>query len=636
MGICGFGWSAQEFHLPLLTATGCIDLVAVYDPVPARRELAASAGAAILASASGLEESVRAAGLDLVLVASPSSMHSAHAEAAIRGGAHVIVEKPAVQSAVEYRRLAAIAHDHDRAVIPFHNRVFDQEHRLVVDVLATGQVGRLLSIESTVARAKPPTRLAAAEFRPQWRLERQFGGGALADWGPHKLDQIVDYAGSAVISHVAARSRSGIWSMDCDDVMDALLEWGDVHVRLLLSYIDRVPRERLRLTGTAGTIRITGSDKTGEVEIQTEGGIERRPYENRVSDWQPLYDVAINAALRGNRGDAEGLWRRAGFVYETIERIREAARPPLRVRGTRHPRMTVTDAIGDGEWDAFVADAPGGTVFHGSGWSGASQRRFLRLGVKDDRGLLAGLVIEDPADDGFRSLAPYSGPMVRADAADASDGLLTRLASALAERLRACMFITSPWAPSLRPFVCSGDFRARLLYSAVVNITDLDTTFASFSSALRGNIRAATRSLLVDDGDGGTAEVLDLVTRTFQRQGRAVWFDSAEAASCLDNLVRRGRARMFLARDGAGAAVGGVAVAWDERRAYYVAGGYDVRHAHRGATSLALWHAMQFVRRIGLHTFDLEGSHIPAIEQFFRQFGATWLPYSVVKREVQT
>jgi len=480
-------------------------------------------------------------------------------------------------------------------------------------------------------------RHAAPEFRPQWRLERRYGGGVLADWGPHKLEQIIDYLGPRVISRIAARSSRGVWSQDCDDVTDAFLEWGDVHVRLLLSYIERVPRERLRIVGTAGTIRVVGSDKAGDVEVFTARGVERRAYANQVSDWQPLYTIAADVTLRHDRHAADALRRRAVVVYETIDLIREAAQPPARTRGMRRARWTVSDGVDDREWDAFVADASSGTIFHSSAWWGASARRCLRLGIRDSRGLAAGLLVEVPADDGLRSLAPYAGPIVRPDVLDESDGLLMQLGRELAARLRVCMFITSPWAPSLRSFVTSSDFRARLLYSAVLNIADLDVTIASFSSELRGNLRAAARSLAVDDSNTEASELLDLVASTFQRQQLRLWFDAADAASSLANLVRRERARIFLARDSSGIPVGGAAVAWDLRRAYYVAGGYDARRAHRGGSSLALWHAMQFVRtHIGVQTFDLEGSHLPPIERFFRQFGATWLPYYVVKREVRT
>ena len=632
MGICGFGWSAQEFHLLLARATGCIDLVAVYDPILARRELAASAGATVLATESELETSIRAEQIDVVLISSPSAMHVAHAEAAMKGGAHVIVEKPVAQSAAEFRQLLALADEHGRVVIPFHNRVFDHEHQLVKEVLATGAVGRLLSIDATVATAAPPVRHAAPEFRPLWRLEGRYGGGVLADWGPHKIEQMVDYLGPGVISDVAARSRRGIWSRDCDDVTDAFFEWGGVHVRLLLTYIERIPRERLRVVGTTGTLRVVGSDKAGDIEVSTESGVQRWTYSNRVSDWQPLYTILTDVVLRNDRDAATPLRRRAAFVYETIDRIRDAARVPGRIR---RRTLTIADKFDDPEWDTLVGDAPGGTIFHSSAWWAASRRRCLRLGIRDARGIVAGLLVEEPADDGLRSLAPYAGPILSVSALDEGENLLTRLAEVLAEQLRACMFITSPWAPSLRAFVTSGVFRAKLLYSAVVNIADLDATFAAFNSELRRNIRAAERTLVVDDGDGGILELLDLVACTFDRQQLPLWFDAPDAVACFEGLLRRDRARMFLARDATGTPVSGVAVAWDLRRAYYVAGGYDSQRAHRGGTSLALWHAMQFVRtQIGLQTFDLEGSHLPAIERFFRQFGANWLPYYVVKREV--
>ena len=73
--------------------------------------------------------------------------------------------------------------------------------------------------------------------------------------------------------------------------------------------------------------------------------------------------------------------------------------------------------------------------------------------------------------------------------------------------------------------------------------------------------------------------------------------------------------------------LGAVWIVWDERRAYYLIGGYDHSEKSNKAVSLAMWRAIQFTANdLHLPEFDFEGSMIPAVERFFRKFGGTLLP----------
>ncbi len=69
-------------------------------------------------------------------------------------------------------------------------------------------------------------------------------------------------------------------------------------------------------------------------------------------------------------------------------------------------------------------------------------------------------------------------------------------------------------------------------------------------------------------------------------------------------------------------------IAWDDKRAYYLVGGYDHSAQSNNAVALAMWRAIQFAAlNLKLPEFDFEGSMIPPIERFFRKFGATLTPF---------
>jgi hypothetical protein len=195
------------------------------------------------------------------------------------------------------------------------------------------------------------------------------------------------------------------------------------------------------------------------------------------------------------------------------------------------------------------------------------------------------------------------------------------LATYVANEAPGCIFCTSPWGNTLEAWVTAG-FRLTLLYTRVVNIADLTAAHGGFAGTLRRNLQAATRTGITVRREPARGALKALVVSTFIRQGRNPWFDVARAADRVDALARIGRGGAFVARDDNGNALAGAGVVWDHRRAYYVLGGRSGSHGHRGAMSLALWHAMRFVHdAVGLSEFDLEGSERPGISAFFDQFG---------------
>lgn len=71
---------------------------------------------------------VLAAGVDLVVVASPSGFHHEHAKAALQAGAHVLVEKPVTIDPAEAWDLVDLAASHDRELVV----AFGWNHRPMV------------------------------------------------------------------------------------------------------------------------------------------------------------------------------------------------------------------------------------------------------------------------------------------------------------------------------------------------------------------------------------------------------------------------------------------------------------------------------------------------------------------------
>lgn len=70
----------------------------------------------------------------------------------------------------------------------------------------------------------------------------------------------------------------------------------------------------------------------------------------------------------------------------------------------------------------------------------------------------------------------------------------------------------------------------------------------------------------------------------------------------------------------------------DSDTAFYILGGYDEQHRHKGAGALALWKSITHAKSLGLKVFDFEGSMIPAVEHYFRGFGGRIVPFYTVNK----
>ena len=85
------------------------------------------------------------------------------------------------------------------------------------------------------------------------------------------------------------------------------------------------------------------------------------------------------------------------------------------------------------------------------------------------------------------------------------------------------------------------------------------------------------------------------------------------------------------AYDAAGQLHAAAFVVWQDQSAYYIAGGGNTALRNSGAHSLVLWEAIRYVAEFA-DRFDFEGSMLPGVERFFREFGARQIPYFTITK----
>jgi len=94
--LIGFGYAGRVFHAPLIAATAGLRLAVIGSSQ--REKVRAAYPAADVAS--DPLAAIRRDDIDLVVIATPNESHAPLAEAALRAGKHVVVDKPDRKSVV--------------------------------------------------------------------------------------------------------------------------------------------------------------------------------------------------------------------------------------------------------------------------------------------------------------------------------------------------------------------------------------------------------------------------------------------------------------------------------------------------------------------------------------------------------
>jgi predicted dehydrogenase len=199
-GIVGLGWAASAFHLPALKTVPGAEVVGGCDPSDEQR--AAFAKATGLPTYATLDELLERGQLDAVVIATPPSSHRDLCISALKGGAHVICEKPFVETVAQADEVIAAATAAGRQVAINHQyrdkRIFHAVRRRIgapdVGELAFCQIVQLMD-------------LTPWEEPVAWR--RAMPNRTLFEGGVHLVDLMLMMFGEQPTA-VYARHSSGL------------------------------------------------------------------------------------------------------------------------------------------------------------------------------------------------------------------------------------------------------------------------------------------------------------------------------------------------------------------------------------------------------------------------------------------
>jgi scyllo-inositol 2-dehydrogenase (NADP+) len=253
-GIIGFGTSGRIFHAPFISSMPEYSLDMIVTANPARIEEATRLhpGAQIVPETTELFAA--AAGLDLVVIGSPSGTHVQLAHAALEAGLNVVVDKPLSVTAKEGEELVDRAKLLGLALTVFQNRRWDGDFLTLQSLMHTGALGQPRRFESRFEWWKP-------EVAKSWKAESTAaeGGGILYDLGAHLVDQALILFGPVddVYAEVATHREGGAAD---DDAFVSLHHASGVRSHLWMNGLAAQVGPRFHVLGSTGAYTKWGLD----------------------------------------------------------------------------------------------------------------------------------------------------------------------------------------------------------------------------------------------------------------------------------------------------------------------------------------------------------------------------------------
>jgi xylose dehydrogenase (NAD/NADP) len=262
--------------IPALRASSGSELLAVASRDATRgRAFADEHG--IPKSFGSYEELVAADEIDAVYISLPNHLHAEWTIRALRGGKHVLCEKPLALSVEEVDAIAAAARDAGRVVAEAFMYRHHPQTLKVRSLVDSGAVGALRLVRGSFSF--PLSREGDV------RLDPAMGGGCLWDVGCYPISYARFLVGSEPIQ-ASGWQRLGPTGVDVD-FLGRLVFPGDVALQFDASFAAPF-RTALEVVGSDGTIRISHSFKPGPSEtlLVTRGDREE---EVSVSGPEELY-----------------------------------------------------------------------------------------------------------------------------------------------------------------------------------------------------------------------------------------------------------------------------------------------------------------------------------------------------------
>ncbi|NLI54344.1 MAG: Gfo/Idh/MocA family oxidoreductase [Clostridiales bacterium] len=186
VGIIGCGSIARQRHAAEYRHNERTNIAAVFDLSRPRAEaMAKDFGGKVYDTA---EELIADPSIDAVSVCVANAFHAPITIDALNHGKHVLCEKPMAITLKDCEDMLAAAKKSGKRLLIDHNQRLTPAHRKAKELLASGELGRVISFAATFGH-KGPEMWSVDKSSNTWFFKKNAAAfGSMADLGIHKID----------------------------------------------------------------------------------------------------------------------------------------------------------------------------------------------------------------------------------------------------------------------------------------------------------------------------------------------------------------------------------------------------------------------------------------------------------------
>jgi predicted dehydrogenase len=331
LAIAGAGLIGSAHAERVRASEGC-SLVGIADPSPAAVALAQEMGVPLFATLEQMLDTVRPDG---AILATPNAWHVQGALACLARRVPVLVEKPVAETLGEAQQLVVAAAASGVPVLVGHHRRYSAILEAARKVIASGQLGRLVTVNGSATFRKPDSYYTEAP----WRAQR--GGGPILINLVHEIDNLRALLGDIV--EVQALASNAARGFEVEDTVAINLRFA---------------------SGVLGTFLLSDSAASPRSWEQTSG--ENKRYDHHadedcyvIAGDQGSLDVPTMRLRRyaGERSWWAALGTEVIAVPDVDPLLRQLQHFCAVIRGEEAPRVTASDAARTLEVTLAVAEA---------------------------------------------------------------------------------------------------------------------------------------------------------------------------------------------------------------------------------------------------------------------------------------
>lgn len=255
-GVCGIGRMGRAHAKYFSESASPYRLVAVCDREAARsRELAEDYNCNAY---DDINQFCDDPDMELVIISTPSLLHAKNAQLALDKGKTVLLEKPIAVTTNDYLLLQKLLQKYPERLFFGHNHRFEPAFENAREIVASGLIGKPVLVK--LCKHHDFMR------RNDWQMRLDCGGGQLSVWGPHLIDQGLQWLGEPA-KQVHSQLQRVLTPGDGDDhVKISLSGTGPLLVEIEISNCVAIPGPYCTIYGDRGALLYQQNQKNIELK----------------------------------------------------------------------------------------------------------------------------------------------------------------------------------------------------------------------------------------------------------------------------------------------------------------------------------------------------------------------------------